>query len=175
MKCTRVKKRDIACTMAYETGLLKADENGCFGSIAFNRFWEEVERELIPLYIDEKDDNLKARALEEIRHRVETATDGQKQAKLLVLEKAIETDMSLETVGQVINEAGNVFGYAFGLFETDAEAISDPTTYIWVSPLGRSVKAFARCAIRLNQAMDIDEHQKEACIKLIYTYLGLSV
>ena len=121
------------------------------------------------------DENLKARALEEIRRREETATDWQKQAKLLVLEKAIRTEMSLETVGQVVNEGGNVFGYAFGLFETYAEGVSDPTTFIWVSPIRGSIEAFSRFAIRANQGMDIDEHQKEACIELICTYLGLSL
>lgn len=115
----------------------------------------------------------KAQAIREIRRRLETAADWRQRAKLLVLQRAIESEMSFETVGQVVDEVGNVFGYVFALFKADPEIVSDPTTYIWVGLIRESVEAFARYAERANQGVELDQHQKQACIDLICAYLGI--
>lgn len=119
-------------------------------------------------------DQIKDKALKEIRRRVVTATDERERVKLLVLEKAVEKDLMIEQVGEIVDVSGKVFGYAFGLFNAAAETVGDLMAYISASPIvddGR--ERFARYAERANQVLKVDEHQKEAVLKLIYTHLGI--
>lgn len=117
---------------------------------------------------------MKDQALMEIRRRVETATESTQRVKLIVLEKAIETGLMIEPVGQVVDVTGDVFRYAFGLLRAGTEIVGDPLAYIAVAPIvddGREL--FSRYAERANQAFKVDEHEKETCLKLIYAYLGV--
>lgn len=116
----------------------------------------------------------KIRAKEEIRRRVETATDEKTRVKLMVLERAIDSESMVEPTGQIVDITGNVYGYAFGLFGAATEFISDPLAYITVTPIvDDGGEAFSRYTECTNQAFKIDEHQKQACIQLIYAYLGI--
>ena len=117
----------------------------------------------------------KTRALAEIRRRIATTADRHRRAELLVLEKAVTEGPSFEAVGQIIDISGEVLGYAFGLPCLEPELVSDPTTYIWVKPIGGGTKAFSRYAKGANDAVKLDEHEKEARLKLIYAYLGIGV
>lgn len=117
---------------------------------------------------------MKDKALQEIRRRIATALDACTRAKLCVLETAIARDLVIEPVGKVIDVSGDVFGYAFGLFHALPEIVGDPLAYISVTRIENGgVDRFARFAKCANQAFKIGEHQKEACFKLIYAYLGV--
>lgn len=117
---------------------------------------------------------MKKRLLKEIRRRMEAATDSNEHMRLKVLEKAVESDLSFEPVGEIVDECGNVFSYAFGLFGIGAEVVGDPATYVSVSPLAEGgIETFARYAKRANQAFKVDKHQKEACFKFLCANYGI--
>lgn len=117
----------------------------------------------------------KDKMLKEIRRRVATATDERQRVKLLVLEKAVERDLMIETVGEIVDVSGKMFGYAIGLFDMGPEAVGDLLTYISASPIvddGR--ERFSRFAKAANDRFKINEHQKQTCLQLIGAYLGIS-
>ena len=117
---------------------------------------------------------IKGKALNEIRRRVATATDERQRVKLLALEKAVEQDLAIEQVGEIVDISGKVYSYAFGLFHACPETVSDLMAYISASPIADDQRElFLRYAERANDAFKIDEHQKQALLELIYTHLGV--
>ena len=117
----------------------------------------------------------KEQAIKEVRRRVETETNQRQRVKLLVLEKAIETDLMIESVGEIVDVSGEVFGYASGLLYAGAKAFGDPLAHIYVVAIDDAYRDdFARFAKDANNAFKVLEHEKEACLKLIYAYLGVS-
>ena len=120
------------------------------------------------------DKQSQAQAIEAIRRRVETATDARTRVKLLVIEEAVRTGLMIEPTGQIIDVTGDVYGYGFGLYRAGAEFVGDPLAYISITPIIDADRdAFSRYAKCANQALKIDEHEKETCLQLIYTYLGI--
>lgn len=118
---------------------------------------------------------MKKQLINEIRRRADAETDSKQRMKLLVLMKAVKSDLMIQPVGEIVDVSGDVFSYAFGLFGVDAKTVGDPTAYISVSPLLESGKeAFSRYAERANQVFKVDKHEKEACFEFLYSNYGIS-
>ena len=117
---------------------------------------------------------MKERLINEIRRRAEAETDKNQRVKLLVLMKAVEADLVIEPVGEIVDVSGDVFRYASGLFRTQAEFVGDPLTHIAVFPIvDNGGEAFTRFAESANKASKVLEHENEAHFKLLCTYYGV--
>ena len=117
---------------------------------------------------------MKDRAIEEIRRRMEAATDKRQRVKLCVLEQIIEKGSMIKPIGEIVDVSDDVFSYALGLLRMDAKFISDPLAYIYVHPIvndGRD--AFLRYAECANKAFKLGEHKEKACIEFLITYYAV--
>lgn len=118
---------------------------------------------------------MKERLLNEISRRIEAETDKNQRVKLLVLMKAVEADLVIEPVGEIVDISGEVFRYATGLLRTHAEFVGDPLTHIAVFPIvDNGGEAFTRFAESANKAGKVLEHEKETHFKLLCSYFGVS-
>lgn len=115
----------------------------------------------------------KSRAIQEIRRRTGAATDERTRMRLRVLEKAIAKDLSLDQVGKIANEAGDVFIYAIGLRGIAEEGFGDALPFILIEPLAGSVERFDRYAELAKDGCVLSEDEKQVGLQRLYKALGV--
>ena len=105
-------------------------------------------------------EDVKDRAIKEIRRRMEAATDKE-WVRLKLIRQMIETGSSLDAVGQIVDESGDTWDYAIAFKGILAEAVGDGMPPIRVDRHRGSIELFQRYAKSVNQTLVLSEHEKK--------------
>lgn len=100
---------------------------------------------------------MKAQALAEIRRREEAAT-GRDWVRLRLVERMIETELSMEAVGQIVDERGDTWDYAIALKSALAEGVRDGLPMMQITRHSGRDDLFGHC---FNRVCDLDDRIKK--------------
>lgn len=116
---------------------------------------------------------MKEQALQEIRRRSETATDMKERIRWKVIGMMVETDLSLDHAGEIVDELGDTWCYLFivhaGLLETG----SDGLPLVHIERRRGSGDAFTAFGEAINQSLVLDEEHKKLCLDGIIQAVGV--
>ena len=107
---------------------------------------------------------MKELALEKIRRRLETATDMREKVRWKVIERMIETDLSFDHAGEILDELGHAWCYLFPITGSLPEMGGDGFPLVMVCE-GRSRSDFIVAYHEaINQSLVLDEEHKQLCL-----------
>ena len=111
--------------------------------------------------------NKKEAAIIEIRRRLETATDMREKVRWKVIERMIETDLSFDHAGEIVDELGNTWCYLFPVPGGFPELGGDGLPLVMVCE-SRSRRDFIVAYHEaINQSLVLDEEHKQLCLNRI--------
>lgn len=103
-------------------------------------------------------------ALKEIRRRAEAATETKARMRWTLIGRMVETGLSLDHAGEIVDELGNTWCYLFpvhaGLFETGGDGLP----LVQIERRRGGGDAFAAFCEALNQSPVFDEQHKKLCL-----------
>lgn len=103
----------------------------------------------------------KDRALKEIRHRVEAETDMKEKVRWRLIEKIVESDLTLQHAGQIVDELGDAWCYLLPVHGGAPVLDGDGLPRLSIEKrLGRSdfIEAYHEM---LNKALVLDEEERQ--------------
>lgn len=102
-------------------------------------------------------------AINEVRRRMQAASDPRDRIYWKLIERMIETNSSLDHFGYEIDETGEAWSYCISVKNMLAEPFSGYLPLIRISKVTGSMEHLIRFNEIRNQTVKIDSQQKEVC------------
>lgn len=115
---------------------------------------------------------MKDRVLQEIRRRVETTTEMSEKIRWTVIGKMVESDLSFDHAGEIVDELGDTWCYLFPVSSGLPELGGDGLPLVHIArKRGRAdfIKAYHEA---INQTFVLDEEHKQLCLNRIIEAVG---